>query len=379
MTRPLRLGIAGWGIAGQFMAAAAGRSERVELAAIADPDTIRRSLGVHQTGVPGLTTLGDLARRDDVDAVYIATPTALHAGGVSEAARAGKHVIVEKPLAESLEMALTACREADAAGVVLLVGCTHSYDAPIRLLRDLVVSGRLGALQGVLSVCYTDWLARPRSGPDLQAAAGGGLVLRQGAHQMDVVRLITGGLIETVHGETFGGDLGTELGYSAVLRTAEGVVATLFYSGLGGFDSRLLTGGVGELAETLPPICGVSVLDLDVGGEAGRSRSPSFGLTVATFDAGEAVVTPYGLSICQGRSYTGAALPVNASSGWDAALAELADVVTGQKPPVHTGYWGAATLEACWAIHDSSTAHRPVTLTHQIGTGDSCLSNGSDC
>ncbi|WP_326835023.1 Gfo/Idh/MocA family oxidoreductase [Amycolatopsis rhabdoformis] len=241
------LGIVGWGAAGRLMAEAVGRTSRFHLAGVADADPAARERAARETGGPTFANAEELAAADGVVIVYVATPTASHAGDIRTAADHGRAVISEKPLAATFEDARRAVESAERAGVPLLVGATHSYNAPVRILRRVVESGRLGELVSVSSVCHTDWRLRPRSVADLDAALGNGLVLRQGAHQIDVLRYVCGGLAETVTGTTFGGSGGRELGFTAQLAFAGGAHASAYYSGAGGFDSRLLTGGVGEL------------------------------------------------------------------------------------------------------------------------------------
>jgi phthalate 4,5-cis-dihydrodiol dehydrogenase len=360
------LGIVGWGTAGRLMADAVDRSSGVVLGGVADLDARRREEAHAERGCKTFGSLDELLDSRGVDAVYIASPTPHHAAAVRSAATAGAHVIVEKPIAASLEDALDACATAAKHGVALLVGCTHSHDAPIRALRSLIVSGDLGDLLALSSICHTNWRSRPRSAADLDAAAGGGIALRQGSHQLDILRYLAGGLVDTLSGSTFGGDNGTEVGFAATLRMKEGVVATAHYSGAGGFDTRLLNLGIGELGDLPPDVpraesAHFRLLSTDLG------ASPLFGFTCATFAGGEAVVTPWGLLLWHDGDVRELRLAPGCLSGWDAVLAELDAAIRGEQP-VRTGSWGAATLEACLALHRSGPGGSPVTLLHQVPT-----------
>jgi predicted dehydrogenase len=103
--------------------------------------------GSHQMAEHDSTVYADL---DDalphVDAVVIATPPTSHAPLGLKAIAAGKHVLIEKPMATTTDAALSLARAAEAAGVVLMPGHTFEHNAAVRKLRDLVCGGHLGRL-----------------------------------------------------------------------------------------------------------------------------------------------------------------------------------------------------------------------------------------
>ncbi|MFF4837010.1 Gfo/Idh/MocA family protein [Streptomyces sp. NPDC001315] len=368
------LGIVGWGAAGRLMAAAVARTGRFRLAGVADVSDAARTRAARETGCTVFTDVAGLAAAQDVDVLYVASPTAHHLSAVRTAAGHGKQVISEKPLAATLEDARAAVEAARAAGVVLLVGATHSSDAPVRALRRVAATGRLGRLLSVSSVCHTDWHTRPRSPANLDAGLGNGLVLRQGAHQLDILRYVCGGRAEWIFGMPFGGTGGTELGFSAQLGFADGVHASAYYDGTGAFDGRLLTWGVGELAtfDIAPsPVLG-KYFALPGRDDAGRV-CPMFGATVATFSGGAAWVTPKGLLLREGQ-HVNEVLVDDEPSGWDAALAEMDAALDGQ-PPAHDGAWGVATLETCLALYESARTGAPVALRHQVGLPQALVSS----
>ncbi len=92
------------------------------------------------------------------------------------------------------------------AGVVLQVGHSHSYDLPIARMREIVASGALGRARMIHTWNFTDWMARPRRPAELDVGQGGGVTYRQGAHQIDILRLIGGGLVKSVRATTFDWD-----------------------------------------------------------------------------------------------------------------------------------------------------------------------------
>src|SRR5262245_43650301 len=138
----------------------------------------------------------------DIEAVWIATPNTLHCPHAILAAKRGKHVIVEKPMAISLAEASRMIEAADRHGVQLLCGGSSSSSAVVRKVREVVVSGALGTLRAMTTWSATDWMLRPRRPDELDVKQGGGVVYRQAPHQVDSVRLLAGGKVSSVRGMT---------------------------------------------------------------------------------------------------------------------------------------------------------------------------------
>ena len=114
----------------------------------------------------------------------------MHAEHAISAARHGKHVLVEKPMALTLDDCTQMIDAAARAGVQLVVGHSHSFDAPIRRTREIIASGTFGAVRMIQALYYTDFLYRPRRPEELDTTRGGGVVWSQAAHQVDIVRLL---------------------------------------------------------------------------------------------------------------------------------------------------------------------------------------------
>jgi len=124
-----------------------------ELVAICDQDPARLVRFTQQfPSVEGLTEFDQILARTDLDAVALATPIETHAPLGLKALAAGKHLLVEKPLAHSTEAATQMLRAAEKARRVLMVDHTFVYSSPVRKMRDLVASGQLGDIYFVDSV-----------------------------------------------------------------------------------------------------------------------------------------------------------------------------------------------------------------------------------
>jgi phthalate 4,5-cis-dihydrodiol dehydrogenase len=184
----------------------------------------------------------------DLDAVWIATPNACHAEHAVTAARHGKHVIVEKPMAVTLDEAELMIEAAERHGVKLVQGHSKIYSPAIQKIREIVCSGRLGPLIQINTWNFNDWLQRPRLASEVDTKIGGGVCFRQGPHQVDIVRYIGGGLVRSVRAATGRADanFATEGDYTAFLEFERGARATLAFNGYGFFDIAELTWGIGE-------------------------------------------------------------------------------------------------------------------------------------
>src|ERR1051326_887305 len=174
--RKLKLAAVGLGRAFSLMAPAF-RDPRVELVAACDPRADALAQMKKDFGARGFFSLEELLRASDAEAVYLATPHQHHAAQAVLACEAKKHVLVEKPMALTLEECRAMTAAAAKSRVQLVVGHSHSFDAPILRTRELIASGAFGAVKLVTAINYTDFLYRPRRPEELDTARGGGAVL----------------------------------------------------------------------------------------------------------------------------------------------------------------------------------------------------------
>lgn len=382
----LRFGIAGLGTAGRLLIPALEERPDCELAAVSDlvPETLEAF--ARKYGAKACSDLEALVALPDIDVVYIATPTHLHADHAVAAIEAGKHVIVEKPMAASLADAQRMTDAAKRKGVHLIVGHTHAYDLPIHEMGKIVASGELGKLKLINTSFYTDWFYRPRLPAEFDAALGGGVVFRQGSHQFDIVRVLGGGLVSTVRAVTFELDpqrpgIGA---YTALLTFAGGVAATVTYNGYGFFGSAELVGFINEggYLETLEEKIGTARRAIyskaaDDERDAKRKRierhtagtppphQAFFGITILTCERGDIRQSPDGLYLytIDGRSER--VLPLERDQR-TLLLTEACDTIAGTRAPLHDGAWGMADVEVCLAVTESAERNCEIVLAHQV-------------
>lgn len=386
MNAPLRLGIAGLGVAGEVLVPFVDRHPGFVVTAGADPAATARA-AFAGPGRALFATVEEMCASGTVDVVYVATPTQWHAEHAVTALRSGHHVIVEKPMAVTVSCAETMVAAAEEVGRVLLVGHSQSFEAPVRAMRRLVADGELGALCAVNAWYFTDWMYRPRAAAELDPAQGGGVPLRQGAHHVDVVRYLGGGLLRSVRGRVgaWRADRPGDGAYTAYLEFQDGTPATVVYSGYDHFPSTELTFGIGEAGRELSGYAVARRRLCEAAGRAeedvkrgagvhpGRQREmlrggehqPFFGLVVLSCERGDVRVSPEGLRVYRDDRIEEISLrgePV----GRAAMLSELADAVAAGSTVAHDGRWGLANLEVCVALGDSSRNRTEVTLRHQV-------------
>jgi phthalate 4,5-cis-dihydrodiol dehydrogenase len=194
---PIRLGIAGLGVAGSFMIRAAVAHPRIALSAGMDPLPRPREAFAQQFNAPVYSDFHGLCRDQSVEAIYIASPHRFHASQAVEAMEQGKHVLVEKPLALTLEECDEVVAATDRTDLHLIVGHTHAFDPNICEMQRIIESGELGRLGMILTFNYNDFLLRPHRSDEFDSERGGGIVFNQVAHQIEIVRLL-GGRVRSV-------------------------------------------------------------------------------------------------------------------------------------------------------------------------------------
>src|SRR5205085_24748 len=161
--------------------------------------------------------------------VYIASPHRFHVDHVKLAAQHRKHILLEKPMALSLQDGREMIEAAKQANIKLLVGHSHSYDLPYLRTREMIRSGGYGPVRMINALNFTDFLYRPRRPEELDTKAGGGVVFSQAAHQVDIVRLLSGSKATSVRAFTGNWDASrpTEGAYNAQISFEDGSFASL--------------------------------------------------------------------------------------------------------------------------------------------------------
>lgn len=318
--RKLRIGVAGLGRAYQAMAPAFA-DPRVEVVAAAE---------TREVPFPGkLFRSVEEMCRCDIDLVYVATPHRFHAEHACIAAQHGKHVLVEKPMAPTLDECRQMIDAARKAGVRLLVGHSHSFDLPIKRTAELIRSGKYGALRMLTALNFTNFLRRR------QREASDTVLVNQAPHQVDVARTIAGSEVASVRAAR-----PAEGAYTALLAFAGGACASLSYSGHARFDSDELMDGIGEMGSP--------------------RHHQHFGFVVASCELADLRPMPDRILVYGEKEKHVEALPPPRLP-----RSEVIDELVSAAKPVHDGEWGMATMEVCLAMDQSAREGREIKLRHQ--------------
>ena len=344
----MNFGLVGAGQIGSVREKAIRRAAGCELTAITDADAARaRSLAASPQAAV-CTNYEELLRREDVDAVIISTPPDSHERIAIRALEAGKHVLCEKPLAPNPG----ACRRMlDAAGGArrtLATGFCQRYFPAIQFVKETVASGRIGEISYVraftghagLSEFSEPWVHN-------KEVVGGGALMDNGIHIIDLVRYILGEISE-VYGAASANVWkfeGSEDNGFAMLRTADGKVAQLQASWTEWRGYRFFIEAYGDR------------------GMARASYAPMFSVAVYLDELGSMRRRQYSL-------YPGVFLREKLQ-GWTSTVRvafteELRDFVrlaAGQgAATIADGMDGLRAVEIAHAVYTSSETGQPVTL-----------------
>lgn len=382
MEHALRFGIAGLGNAGHQVLAHFGKIPDVKLAAVAD---VRRdalaAFAERYRDVKAFLSVEEMCKSEGVDAVWVATPNEFHAEHTTAAAGHGKHIICEKPMAVSLEECDRMIAAAEKNRVKLLIGHSKLSDPPVTKMREVVTSGRLGRPIQLSTWNYKGWLQSPRLASEVDTAKGGGVLYRQGPHQIDIVRYIGGGMVKSVRGMTgrWNPHFKTEGDFTAFLQFQDGTPATLVFNGYGYFDMTELTWDIGEGGEQVsgrykkrawpkgpvePAIRYAMPLRSESRQSEGGRRQPFYGLTLVSCEKGDIRQSPDGLYIYSKDGCEEVPCPPDLGRGTE--LLKLTQAVGADRPLFPDGRWGKATLEVVLALLRSSSERREIYLSHQV-------------
>jgi UDP-N-acetyl-2-amino-2-deoxyglucuronate dehydrogenase len=334
-------GIVGTGVIASVHAAAIAMLPDARLAAITDLAADAAQAFAEARGCPAEPDLGALLARPDVEVVCVCVPSGLHAQVGVQAARAGKHLVVEKPIDVSLDAAdrlIVAARE---ARVALTVISQHRFDPGLIELKRLLDEQALGRL--VLGEASTKWY-RTQGYYDSAEWRGtyamdGGSLMNQGVHYVDLLRWCLGRPAEvTAVCTTQAHQIEVEDTALAIVRFASGAVGNILSStaAFPGFPQRLeITGTQGTVTVKDGQIVRRALV-------ADPGPTPRADAAVACSAAADP-----------------AAVDVASHA---AQLADLLDAVDTRREPASSGQDGRDTLGLVLAVYESSRSGRPVRL-----------------
>jgi len=226
--RPLRVGVIGVGVMGSNHARVFSGLPGTELVAVADPDAkqadfVARTLGCAAVGdIESLLAL-------DIDAVTVAAPTHLHRDIALAAIARGVHVLVEKPIASTVEEGHEIIDAARRAGVTLMVGHVERFNPAVEAIKEAIRN------EDILSIAIT------RVGPFPPRMSNVGVVIDLAVHDIDLIRWFTDSDIVEVQPQLSSAVAEREDIALLQFRTASGVLAHINTNWLTPFKARSVT------------------------------------------------------------------------------------------------------------------------------------------
>jgi predicted dehydrogenase len=334
-------GIVGTGTIAAVHAEAIALLPDARLAAVTDMAAGAAAGFAAERGCPAEPDLAALLARPDVEVVCVCVPSGLHAAIGIEAAQAGKHLVVEKPIDVSLAAADQLIAAARASDVALTVISQHRFDPGLAELKGMLDAGELGRL--VLGEASTKWY-RTQEYYDSAAWRGtraldGGSLLNQGIHYVDLLRWCLGPPAEvSAVCRTQAHQMEAEDTTLAIVTFTSGAIGTIVSStaAFPGFPQRLEITGTG------------GTVTVEDGRIVRRALAAGSSAAAAAGDAGPAAAADP------------AALDVASHA---AQLADLLAAVDEGREPAVTGESGRDALEVVCAAYESSRTGRPVAVS----------------
>src|SRR5271169_734801 len=224
----LRVGVVGVGVMGSNHARVLSEMPGVKLVGIADPDRARRDEVAGRLGCAAFKDAEELLQHG-VDAVTIAAPTHLHRDIAIDCAARGIHILVEKPIAPTVEESRAIVAAARRAGVTLMVGHVERFNPAVQSIKRAIKD------QDILSIAIT------RVGPFPPRMSNVGVVIDLAVHDIDLIRWFTDSEIVEIQPQTSSAVAEREDIALLQFRTASGVLAHINTNWLTPFKARNVT------------------------------------------------------------------------------------------------------------------------------------------
>ncbi|OCK58340.1 Gfo/Idh/MocA family oxidoreductase [Bradyrhizobium sp. LMTR 3] len=318
-----------------------GRISGAKLAGVCDVNRERADAIGSRYNVPAYYDLQELLAQREIDVVSVLTPSGLHPVHAISVAKAGKHVVVEKPMALRLDDADAMIQACDAAGVKLFVVKQNRFNVPVVKAREALDAGRFGRL--VLGTVRVRW-SRDQSYYDQDAWRGtwaydGGVLANQASHHIDMLEWFFGDVV-SVHARAT-----TAL---VKIEAEDTAIATL----------KFRNGALGIIEATTALRPKDLEGSLSIMGEKGAVEIAGFAVNqirhwsfVDETESDNEVMKNYSVN------------PPNVYGfGHQAYYEHVVDCLKNQSPALVDGFQGRKSLELISALYESIETGREVTL-----------------
>ncbi|SMH33167.1 Gfo/Idh/MocA family protein [Azospirillum agricola] len=339
---PLRIAVIGAGVIGKTHIDALAQLPDARLAAIADPSAEAGALAARH-GVPHHADYRALLEAGRPDGVIVATPNATHVPIGLACVERGIPVLIEKPIADTVEDAQRLTAAAERAGVPLLVGHHRRHNPILQTAREVIGRGDLGALVSA-TILYT--FLKPDGYFDVawRKQEGGGPILINLIHEIDTLRFLCGG-IESLQAMRSSKTRGFPVEDTAavVLRMRSGALATISLS-----DAAATPWSWDMTTGESPQFARQSVPTHFFSGTDGSLAVPT--LELWRYEGGRGWLDPF----------TRTALPLRPANPYVRQLDHFARVIRGEEEPLVGGADATETLRATLAVREATDSGGPI-------------------
>jgi predicted dehydrogenase len=328
----LGVAIFGAGRAGHGHARAISQTSGARLVAVFDVDRSRADAFAEKHGCLAFTSSDEVLKRADVQMVMVALPNFLHERSTVDCASAGKHIFLEKPMADTIEECDRMLAAVERADVHLLVAHSQRYFASTIRAREIVQSGSLGQTVFATDTWYKPFSVETRLPWFLDRASGGGMWLMNGAHMIDRTCWVLDAAVNSVRawiGSPFHG-LPADDANLAFLELDNGRHATIVHAG---YKTR-----------------GVEKCEVEVTCSDGMLRFDSYSNALAVERDGK--YQP---------------VTVERVEPFAEELKNLLGAIRGEESLKVTPAWGRHIVEVLLAAEESSRTGREVAIASRIG------------
>lgn len=341
---PLRIAVIGAGVIGKTHIDALAHEDDGRLVAIADSSDAARAVAARH-GVPLHTDYRAMLDQEKPDGVIIATPNATHVPIGLDCIERGIAVLVEKPIADTVEAAQTLSDAAERAGVPLLVGHHRRHNPILRMAREVIARGDLGPLVSA-TILYT--FLKPDGYFDAawRREEGGGPILINLIHEIDTLRFLCGDIdsLQAMRSNQTRG-FAVEDTAAVVARLRNGALATISLS-----DAVAAPWSWDMTTGESPQFARQNVATHFFSGTEGSLTVPT--LELWRYDGGRGWLDPM----------TRTALPLKPGNPYALQLRHFGRVIRGLEAPLVSGADGTQTLRATLAVREATDTNRPVHL-----------------
>ena len=341
-----KIAVAGAGLIGRAHMAVMAQSSTCALAAIADPTDAAKQLATEK-GVPWFATLEQLLANVQPDGVVLATPNTLHVPQALQCIAAGVPVLVEKPIAPTVEQAQQLVQVVQDKQAKVLIGHHRAHSSIMAQARAIVQSGRLGRLVSVMGSAMFYKPAHYFDDAPWRRAAGGGPILINMIHDIDLLRFLLGEVV-SVQAQTSNAIRGFEVEdtASALLRFENGALAALNVS-----DAAVAPWNWDFAAGEASHYAKQDVDAIFITGTEASITLPQ--LQIFSFKEKRGWHEP----LTQERT------PLHRGDPYVAQLAHIRAVAEGHEVPVCSGWDGLQTLRTTLAVHEAARSGQTVQIT----------------